>query len=180
MTSRLPLIVLGMGNTLREDDGVGIYLVQRLSDHFQGRLPCMVVYESDILLAETLAGYAHALIVDAVKPKNHDKEMVKEHGRKSDHAACQMIRVEPSGSMNPACGFLTHVFDWGAILTMADTFYGRAPETVLAAVPGFRFGISETLSEPCLELADSTFPFLADYCAAHSNFAPVKSKSANS
>ncbi|MCP4694796.1 MAG: hydrogenase maturation protease, partial [Desulfobacterales bacterium] len=136
---REDILVIGVGNTLREDDGVGVHLVRKLKEKFSDRLNCIEVYEPDILLAEQMTEYAEALIIDA---------MVVEDG-----APFNLVSLHPSKSMLPAAGFVTHSFDWGAVLKMAEELFGKSLRATLLGVSARSYGISETISPFCLKNA---------------------------
>jgi hydrogenase maturation protease len=143
------LLVIGIGNLVREDDGVGIMLVRRLNAHFSGGLRCLEIPAPDILLAETLAQSSHVLIIDAMRENS---------------VPFRLIPLVPSKTIQPA-GFVAHVLDWGAILAMSSEFFGKAPETTLLGVAAAHFGFSETLSASCQANADTAFEFLTRYCS---------------
>lgn len=149
---RNDILIIGVGNTLREDDGIGILLARKLKDEFSGELPCIESYEADVLLAEEMSGYREVLIIDAV--------------RAEDNTPFRLIPVKPSKSMTPASGFVSHVFDWNVILAMAEKWFGKAPKTSVFGVSAYRFGISEDITCECMRNAESAFNFLVDYCAA--------------
>ncbi len=149
---RKEILVIGVGNTLREDDGVGVHLVRKLQNSFSGRLDCLEVYDPDILLAEQMAEYAETLVIDA---------MIIEDG-----APFRLVPLLPAKSMLPSAGFVTHAFDWGAVLKMTEELFGKTLKTSLVGVSARNFGISETLSPFCHSNAEKAFDFLMDYCAA--------------
>lgn len=63
------MLVLGLGNTLLTDDGVGIYLVRELKKRLSG-LAGVEVRESEawgMAVLEAVVGYPKVVIVDAVK-----------------------------------------------------------------------------------------------------------------
>jgi len=66
----MKILVLGLGNPILRDDGVGIYVARELQKR---SLPKGVVVEesslSGFLLMESLAGYDKAIIVDSIKTK---------------------------------------------------------------------------------------------------------------
>jgi hydrogenase maturation protease len=66
--SKPDILVLGVGNVIVRDDGVGVYVARELA----GRVPCGAcdVEETDVAgieLIDILAGYKKAIIVDAIK-----------------------------------------------------------------------------------------------------------------
>jgi hydrogenase maturation protease len=60
-------IVLGLGNTILSDDGVGVYTARALRDELDD---CVDVVEAELAgfdLVELLAGYERAVIIDAIE-----------------------------------------------------------------------------------------------------------------
>ncbi len=149
---RNDLLVVGIGNTLREDDGVGLELVGRLNSHFSEGLNCLEVYEADIVLAETIAGFSNLLIIDALVI--------------DDDLPFKLIPLSAGTNLIPSGGFITHVFDWRVILALSrDLFDGRLVEANLLGVSATKFGLSEQLSPTCAARAEQAFQFLLEYCS---------------
>jgi hydrogenase maturation protease len=60
-------IVLGLGNTILSDDGVGVYTARTLSDELAD---CADIVEAELAgfdLVEMLTGYERAIIIDAIE-----------------------------------------------------------------------------------------------------------------
>lgn len=151
---RKNLLVIGVGNTLREDDGVGINLVRRLKACFPSWLNCIEIYEPDIILAQKIADFDNLLIVDAMVIENNEPYRV--------------IPLEPAKSFIPLGGFATHVFDWTTILAMAKELFDQSPEARVLGVSASNFGFSESLSPLCKANAEKAFDFLVQYCSVQS------------
>jgi hydrogenase maturation protease len=149
---RPDLLIIGAGNTLRGDDGAGVTLVNRLKEYFGPDINAMAVNEPDILLAEKMAAFAEVVIIDAIAAEGGEP--------------FRMVPLTPADRMTPAAGFVTHVFDWGAVLAMAGEVYGKVPKASLLGVAAFSFEISETLSDPCRAAAESAFRFMLTYASA--------------
>ncbi|MDZ7270100.1 MAG: hydrogenase maturation protease [candidate division KSB1 bacterium] len=61
-------LVLGMGNTLLADDGVGIYIAREVRRHLPaGEVEVVETQLAGFYLAELLNGYERAIVVDAVR-----------------------------------------------------------------------------------------------------------------
>ena len=63
------LIILGMGNKLFGDDGIGIVIAQKLKNYFMG-LDSVVVEESNwggFRIIDLLTGYKNAVVIDAIQ-----------------------------------------------------------------------------------------------------------------
>ncbi len=149
--ARQDLLVVGIGNTLREDDGVGFDLVHRLRKHFGSDLDCLEVYEMDIVLAETIAKHDELLVIDALVV--------------DEDVPFKLVPLLASESFIPGGGFISHVFDWGAILALARDCFGNRGKANLLGISATSFGLSERLSPACAAKADEAFQFLLDYCS---------------
>ncbi len=147
---RNDIIVIGVGNTLREDDGVGIRLVNRLKDFFSSRLKCIEILAPDIILSQEIAQYDNLLIIDAMTMKTD--------------ASFMLIPVEPDENYIPS-GYTSHIFNWGAILAMTKEVYNHAPDTEFLGICSSNFGISEELSPACAANAEKALDFLREYCS---------------
>jgi len=65
-------IVLGLGNTLRGDDGIGILMVAELEKKFHTDAEFVCTEEMGLSLLDFLAGYQEAVIVDSICTANHE------------------------------------------------------------------------------------------------------------
>ncbi len=66
-------LILGLGNTILKDDGIGIYVVRELKKHL--RDPNVVVKEASLgglELLELMKGYDHLILIDAMQTGEHD------------------------------------------------------------------------------------------------------------
>lgn len=149
--ARRDLLVVGVGNPVREDDGVGLVLAQRLAAHFGPSLACLELFQADVGVAEQAAGFEHLLVIDA-----------REGREGKPFELCPLVAA--AGLSQPR-GFVSHVFDWGQILALARDLFGRAPEAQLLAVSASSFGYSETLSAECAANAEQAFAFLVEHVA---------------
>lgn len=59
-------IVLGLGNTLRSDDGIGIVATAALAKKFAGQAEFVCTEEMGLALLDYLSGYKEALIIDSI------------------------------------------------------------------------------------------------------------------
>ena len=151
-TARPDLLVIGIGNSFREDDGVGFDLVGRLRRYFGSELNCLEIYELDIVLAETLAHYKELLVIDARIA--------------DDDETFKVLPLEAKEAAIPEGGFISHVFDWGLILALSRDCFGATVEAKLLGISANNFGMSETLSTRCAENAEQAYRFLIEYCSS--------------
>ena len=136
-------LVIGIGNTIRGDDGVGIRVAEQLAERYTG-FDVLCVHQLSPEHAETVARYERVVIVDA-------------------SVATSVVRVTPlhaaAGTRLPR----THVSPAG-ILALAAALYQTTPsETVLVEVPASACDFSEQLSSPTAALVEETIDVVAHY-----------------
>jgi hydrogenase maturation protease len=144
------LLVLGVGNDLREDDAVGLELVRRLQAEFGPELEAEEIGELDLALAPRLAACERLLVVDAAA--------------EAGPGPYRLETIEPAQDVSTPRGFATHLFDWGFLLAVARDVFGRAPHAQVLAIAGERFGIGQGLSPACARNAEAAYGFLVRYC----------------
>ena len=127
-TTACQLLVIGYGNTLRSDDGVGVRVAQAVGAQGLPGVVALAVHQLTPELAECLALAERAVFVDA--------RLAKE-GTDIDFSP-----VEPSSAM----GSGGHISDPRSLLAMAEWLYGHAPRAWLLTFPGAEFSIGEDLS----------------------------------
>ena len=115
-------IVIGVGNTLRRDDGLGPFIVTSLPP-IEGVLT-LAVHQLTADLIEQVSQAKRVLFIDA------STESVP-------------IRVEHIAGRNASFG---HVFGPAALLNLVEGIHGTAPEGWLLPVPGYDFDFGERLS----------------------------------
>ncbi len=145
-------LILGVGNALRGDDALGLHLVRQLRQQLGPALEAEELYELDIALAPRLAERQHLLVLDATAEEAH--------------APFRLLPLFESPAERLGRGFVSHVFDWGLLLTLARQLYGHAPTAELLAVVGTRFELGEGLSETGARNAAEALRFLVTHCTA--------------
>jgi hydrogenase maturation protease len=127
------VLVVGCGNELRGDDGLGPAVVKAVASLGLPQVKCVALHQLLPELAEQLAEADLAVFVDArIRPGGQ---------------AVQATRVEPAES----AGVMAHAADPRALLALAREVYGRAPEAWLVAVAGHDFDWGERLSPAAVE-----------------------------
>jgi hydrogenase maturation protease len=124
----LRVLVLGYGNELRTDDGVGAVVARTVQEWALPSVDCRVCQQLTPELAETVTGYHRVLFVDAIPADSCPRPRV--------------TKVRPA--RNP--DLRTHSSDPRAILALAQLLYQRCPEAWLLAVPAFSFDLGLGLS----------------------------------
>ncbi len=147
------LLVIGVGNDLRQDDGVGLHLARRFGEHFNGRLTVREEYGPDISLSQVVAQYRHLLIIDAMTPQERPGNTPEPF---------VLIPLTRSENFVPT-GFTSHIFNWPQILAAAHELFHAAPATHLLGITAHDFGISQDLTPNCLKNAESAFQYMTKH-----------------
>jgi len=117
-------LVIGYGNALRHDDGVGPFVAERLEECADLRV--IVCHQLTPELAEPVSQADRVIFVDA-----HTEVRAGE---------IAVLAVAPSESA------LIHQQDAGTLLDWARKLYGRAPEALMVGIGGEMFELGEGLS----------------------------------
>ncbi len=121
------MLVIGYGNTLRGDDGAGIYAAERAAERFK-EIDVVTVQELQPELAEMISRYAKVVFLDAA---------VGIAGIRTDI-------IEPAPCSRPEG---SHLHSPGTLLSFCLSLYGRVPErSLLIGIPGQVFDFREELS----------------------------------
>jgi hydrogenase maturation protease len=120
-------LVIGIGNPLRGDDGVGELLAEQVG----GRSVQQLTPE----LAEELAHLEAVLFIDAWQAPAGAMPQLIDVSPAGDSADCATARPPDSHRLEPA-----------ALLAMSQLLYGRAPEAQLLLVPATTFEHGTALS----------------------------------
>lgn len=138
-----PALLLGVGNTLRGDDGVGIRIAEAARVRFP-HLDVQCVHGLSPELADTIAQYDLVIIVDASVAT----------------ASLRASEVTPAASGER---IQAHTMSPAGVLGLAQVLCSRVPAlTVLIEVPAVSCDYCEELSpataaqvEPCLDVVGS-------------------------
>jgi hydrogenase maturation protease len=126
-------LILGYGNTLRKDDGLGVYAIQALaSAALPADVEILTCHQLSPELSITLAQAEHAIFIDAAL--GTDGEIPGTIKTRKLHSRT----TQPSG--------ITHHFDPETLLAMAETLYSHAPQATLFSVTAASFDLGEGLS----------------------------------
>ncbi len=136
------IIVFGIGNTLREDDGVGFLATQRLQSHFEN-----VKFESTHQLlpehAQMLSEHDHAIFIDVENGEFDGKINIKEIFPHDEY------RV----------GIVNHKSSPEALLGLSLDIYEKAPSSsFVISIKSTAFGYKDTISTDM----EAIFPKLLD------------------
>jgi hydrogenase maturation protease len=128
MPPKYDVVVIGYGNELRGDDGIGPWLAAEIVRRSWPGVRVLGVTQLTPELAQVLAEARRAIFLDACVSGEEEPVRVR--------------RVEAAAA-GPA---LTHTGTPEALLGLARALYGHVPEAWLVTVAGYDFGLREHLS----------------------------------
>jgi len=126
--SNAKALVIGFGNTLQGDDGVGPHVADVVASWGLPGLRSLAVPQLTPELAEPLAAAELVIFVDAQLAGRGE--------------ALEVRSLEPSES----CGALGHASDPGFLLGLCLAVYGCQPEAWLITIPAADFSLGEGFS----------------------------------
>ena len=124
-----PLLVIGYGNPLRSDDGVGPALAATVGTWQLPGVRSMVCHQLTPELVVPIAEAGQVVFVDASK----------------DYSFVRLRGVEPAQSTRT----MTHVVDPSSLLQLTKELYDRCPAAQILTIPAEKFTFGETLSDIC-------------------------------
>jgi hydrogenase maturation protease len=141
--------IIGYGNPHRKDDGIGPYVVERLSaDLGKGTgIALRSLHQLDPVLAEELQGAEALILVDAtVEPLERGLRWTRVRP-KQDVSACDTHHLQPEG-----------------LAGLLESLYQRSPAMWLVSVEGKDFGFGEGLSLEAQEKAERASSEIVQFC----------------
>ncbi len=131
----MKVLVLGIGNPLRSDDGVGIHVIEALKDENLGKSVDIKEGLSGLDMLNAIIGYERIIMIDAIKTGGEPGTIYK-------------LSVEDLHAQQTLHAFSTHDVDIPTMLKLGrDLYPGKIPEDiVIIAVEAEDI---ETFSETC-------------------------------
>ena len=131
---KMKVLVIGYGNPLREDDGIGWRVVEEIENGqlliVNCQLSTVVTHQLLPELAEEVSGAELVVFVDA-----------------SVEGAPGMIAVQEVLPVVQEMGAFTHHFDPAGLVGYARDLYGRFPHAYLVTITAVSLGYGEGLSD---------------------------------
>lgn len=140
------VLLYGIGNVGRQDDGLGVRLIERLeSAELPETFSLEANYQLNIEDALLISGFDLVLIADASAESKAE-------------APFSVRPVAPSAKV----AFTTHAMAVEGVLSLCEELYGRHPRTFLLALPGYEWDVTEQLSPKAEQNLDSAFQALLE------------------
>lgn len=141
------ILVYGYGNPGRQDDGLGIALVERLEEWavetgLQG-IEFDSNYQLNIEDAEAIADKDLVIFADA------SEEDIEDY--------CFSV-VDGTGKMS----FTTHAASPAYVVKLCQELFGKEPRTLLLHIKGYEWDFQEGISSRALKNLDGAFEYLTE------------------
>jgi len=136
-------LILGIGNSILTDDGVGIKITQRLKEE-NAKLKVIETSEAGITLLDLIAGYDKLIIIDSIKT---------EKGKPGDLYKLELEDLKPSKDFSSSHGIgIATAFELGQRLGY------RLPKFV--SIYAVEIKDNTTFGEKCTEEVEQRIPFI--------------------
>jgi hydrogenase maturation protease len=141
------ILVFGIGNPGRQDDGMGAALVESLQARHLPGVTCRARYQLNLEDAKLCADHDIVVFSDAAG------DIVESFA---------LSPLEPSTYVPIS----THSFRPEAILAVCETHFGKKPRAFLLAIRGYQWGLEEGLSPQGAENLKAAFEALLVFLSA--------------
>ncbi len=138
------ILVLGIGNPGRQDDGLGAACAERLSARGLRGVECDANYQLNLEDAQTCSVHDVVVFADAAETLE---------------GPFRLSPIEPS----PLFPMSTHSLPPEAVLAVCETLYGKRPQAHLLAIRGHRWDIGEGLSSEASQDLEAAVEALVDF-----------------
>lgn len=129
MSSHVQTVIIGIGNPMRCDDGVGWSVAQELSREVQREdVRIVATHQLTPEIAELVSHAERVLFIDAAR------------GGKPGYIECK-----PVAPASPSHRF-SHDLSAGEVVALSEMLYGHVPAAYLLTLAGEFFGTGEKLS----------------------------------
>ncbi|WP_416669881.1 hydrogenase maturation protease [Egbenema bharatensis] len=131
-----PILVIGYGNPLRSDDGIGPQIAETLESWHLPQVQTIAVHQLTPELAALLVQFDGVIFVDASLHRNSQ--------------TIPQISIEPiqfaSFPDSPPSSLIGHLSDPRSLLTLTQALYHQVPQAWWMMVPGVNFEVGDQLS----------------------------------
>ena len=132
------ILVLGYGNTTRSDDGVGIYIAEKIAAQNLPRVEVQTAQQLQIELVEEMTRYHEVYLIDA----------------SSEGSPFSISKLEAVDSKKSAT---SHGVDVAFLVQLMKKLHIKHPDIYLCTVKGRNFDFGENLSPEVRQNANQLF-----------------------
>lgn len=133
ITAKTKLMVIGIGNESRADDGVGLYIAERLEQRYRGGIKVLKHRGGTTNLIHEWEGFDKVIICDAVH-SGQRAGFIYRFDYPKDEFPEEIFR------------FSTHTFSLGQVLELAKLLNHLPKEVIIYGIEGKFFTVGDRLS----------------------------------
>jgi len=142
-----PTLVVGWGNLLRRDDGVGAFVAERVALTGPAGVETSVLHQLTPEVAAEMAAFEDVIFVDAYLAH--------------PGAGVNVSEVTPQPAAKT--GLLAHHLSPAGLLSLCRKLYGETPRCRVVAVPAFDLTLGEGLSPRTRTAAELAVRLICDH-----------------
>jgi hydrogenase maturation protease len=144
------ILVYGYGNPGRQDEGVGVVLVEELAKWAQPQGRPWLTFDSNYQLS----------VEDALAAAEHDMVIFVDAARVQTEGYC--LRALHA---SPTVAFTTHAMSPESVIELAGQLFGARPAAYLLTIKGYKWGLQGTLSAEARKNLQEAKAFLIPFLA---------------
>ena len=144
MQKEIKVLIYGIGNPGRRDDGLGPRLIARLQEEGAAAADLEIRYQLNI--------------EEALKIKDYDVVIFADASKEID-SSWKFREIGPSETI----AFTTHEMSPESVLALSQELYGRTPKAFALAIKGYDWEMGESLSEEAEKNLSQAQEFLTDF-----------------
>lgn len=122
----MKIVIVGIGNTLRSDDGVGAYVCDKMEKLNLPGITTIIVQQLQVEMIEEMTHYDHVILVDATTSDKLQFELLQEN-----------LQQTVSSS---------HHINASLVQTLSQKLYNKTISLYLCSIPASNFDTGDTLS----------------------------------
>ena len=140
--------MIGVGNILRTDDGIGAYISKQIENLRLSGVDCLIVQQLQVELIEDLLHYQTIIIADA---SLGDSE----------------VDLSPLNRLDAGMAS-SHQIDAGMLFSVAKNIYQKDLDIYICAVKGEDFSIGDKITTAVLARANTAVELIRNFIASAS------------
>jgi len=140
--------LIGVGNILRTDDGIGAYISKQIENLRLSGVDCLIVQQLQVELIEDLLHYQTIIIADA---SLGDSE----------------VDLSPLNRLDAGMAS-SHQIDAGMLFSVAKNIYQKDLDIYICAVKGEDFSIGDKITTAVLARANTAVELIRNFIASAS------------
>lgn len=139
-----PILLIGYGNTLRSDDGVGWYIADKIEAMLNEKIDIIKAEQITVEMTEDIRDRKLVIFVDAHVSDEEDWLRTEE--------------ILPDLKF----GMTAHIFTPNALLALCEKIYNKYPKAYIFSIKGINYDFGEILSEQTKESAEIAIKRIAE------------------